>query len=87
MATGAGFKSEAEISMELQEKGWYNIKTLVEAHAAGTSISVDQAAEDFNCNFGTCGKTTCILCMGNEDFKRYWAVSYTHLTLPTNREV
>ena len=55
MATGAGLKSEAEISMELQEKGWYNINTLVEAHAAGTSISVDQAAEEFNCNFGTCG--------------------------------
>jgi len=72
MATGAGLKSEAELSMELQEKGWYNIKTLVETHAAGACIFVHLAAEELNCNFGTCGQKTCILCMGNEAFKRYW---------------
>ena len=66
MATGAGLKSEEELSRELQEKRWYNIKTLVETHAAA------EAAEELSCNFGTCGQKTCILCMGNEAYKSYW---------------
>ena len=60
MATGTGPKGEAELSRELQEKGWYNIKTLVGAH------------KGLNCNLGTCGQKTCIICMGIDAYKKYW---------------
>ena len=31
--------------------------------------------------------TTALTCVQNDDLREEWAVSYTHLTLPTNREV
>jgi len=66
MVTGAGLKSEAELSTELQEKGWHNIKKMLETYAEGAE------SEDLNCNFATCGQKTCILCMGIDARKRYW---------------
>ena len=58
MAAAAGLRSEVELSM--QTKGWYNIKTLVGTH------------KGMNCDRGTCGLKTCIICMSCDAFKKYW---------------